>query len=293
MTPMLAYEDPGDPCMFYKRFPSTTTKLTDFIIPTLPSENTYYSDGRVRGNKASIAMRVSGKWIVEEAFVSFSKTRVTVECVKYIGRDAYAFPIDPRMTRMDIEGADRIFANSTNDGWLFGHSESDEHHDRAYQLESIMTTLFQDAIDVKMQQVMASIVNPSRSRPIIGDSGSGGTQRANYIHWDALVRFRKECVKWCLEFEKLLHIGKHIQESDLHIHHQLLRAINQAKRVWTLDQSKKDSLDTISADVTAITAKINTIHTFETRWEKAARREAEAKKAAAESSSDSGGEASE
>ena len=284
MTPQLIHQHPTDNCVFTVPLdsPNADYSLTDYLIPSLPITTEEGED-----SIGYIATK-SHEWGIEKVRVDENGRYLSFNCYESYPREHMAFPIDSRMTRADIEGAIEIFPNSTNTGWLFRHSESDEHHDRAYQLESIMTTLFQDAIDVKMQQVMASLVNPTQTRPIIGDSGSGGTQRANYIHWDALVRFRKECVKWCLEFEKLLHIGQHIQESDLHIHHQLLRAINQAKRIWTLDQSKKDSLDTISADVTAITAKINTIHTFETRWEKAARREAEAKKKAAAEAADNG-----
>ena len=287
MEPQLVHQS-LDNCVFNIPLSgdSTDYNLSDYLISSLGIGNK--PDLHRHAEKIGYAAILSHDWGVEQVHVQSRSGRLMFYCDQLAPRDSMAFPIDPRMTKGDIEGATKIFPNSTNDGWLFSHTDSDEHHDRMYELESVMVSMFQDVIDSKMQMTLAAVTSPPRdTRPVIGDSNTG-TSRALYLQWNTLVEFRKECVKWVVAYEKLLHIGQHIQEGNFHINHQLVRAIEEAKKVWKRD--KATDLASISAEVAIVEARIKSLHRFETRWDKLARQEAEAKKAAAEASSDSGSE---
>ena len=270
IRPKLVHEDPAEHCLFSDRI--TGAKLSDFVIQTLPYDKPLVR-GVIQSTEGYIAVRIMNTWTIERASITYSNSRVNIDCLKTSSRDVFAYPVDPRMTEMDIEGATKIFPNTANTGWLFSHAEQDHHHDRIFTLQSVMSMLFRDVEDDAIQKYYALAIN---------DPTNTNRQRGEYSKWTDFVAFRKECLKWCAEYEKLLHIGQHIQESDLHIHDQLLRAIEEAKKVWVRDNS--DNWNSISFEVEKIIAHIKNLHTFETRWEKMARREAEAKakKAAAD-----------
>lgn len=279
ITPDVSYHNSHDNGEFTIRVPNGYKHNNlDFAVPSLG-----IVDNDEWSKKGYLAVLRNEGWTVSEAILSQSYAQFfSASCSDGIHTIAMAYPIDPAMTRQDIEGATKIYRNSTNTGWLFAHAEDAHHHDRIFTLESIMTTAFQDVLDGKMQQTLAIVTKPpSTARPVIGDPGSGNA-KAYYLQWNTIVEFRKECVKWVREYEKILHIGQHIQEDDLYVHDQLTRAIAQAKKVWTRD--KADDLSSISAELAIVEGKINTLHTFETRWAKAARVTAEAKKAAAANS---------
>lgn len=252
-----------------------TFNVNDFIF-----QGDSVSEADQTGNvTASLVYKgTDNRWYIGKAKFHHSPIHYMIVQFEHEHLQEWAFPIDPRLKKSDIEGATKIFPNSTNTGWLFLHSESDEHQDRADLLEAMMITSFQDVIDGMMQKTLAIVTTPpTNARPIIGDPGSGNA-KAYYLQWNSLVEFRQECVKWLLEYEKILYIGQHLQEDDLHTHDQMIRAITQAKKVWARD--KADDLSSISVEVTQVEKKINTMHTFETRWDRLARIEAEAKKAA-------------
>lgn len=280
--PTLVHENYNEKCAFEHDFiPELTTlpKITDFLIQSLPSRD--YLQGETKyGTIGNVPFLLNGKWIIEEAIIRFSTQHVHFYCESSYGSNTCAFPVDPRMTKTDIEDATIIYPNSTNTGWLFAHAEIDHHHERILTLESVMITLFEDLVHNELENTLKTIVNAGSSNQELAGRSDYNSQLGALSNYSQIVAFRKECVKWCSELEKLLHVGQHVQENNFYLKHQLVRAIKQAIKVWQADANKSRVYATISGQINALIAKIETEHKIETRWEKQARREAAAKAAA-------------
>ena len=265
----------------------------DFAIPSLPKKD-HLVDNRVYGREISVVTLYHEKWHVEKVRLNYESIYFTIECLSARARDGIAFPIDPRMVHADIDGANRIYKNATNTGWLFAHAEVDHHHERIITLESVMHTLFEDLVHSNLEDVLKKVVGGNNPSPQLGTEllYNYNSQFGALSNYSNIVEFRKECVKWCSEVEKLLHVGQHIQEDDLSIKHQLVRAIKQAKLIWNADTGKARILATIVSQVDAIIARVEADHEIETRWVKAKRiadeaaKRAAAAKAAAEAESE-------
>ena len=293
MIPLtLLFENTHDACIFQKTFPDgTVLKESDIKIQSMPSKDSGndYSEKTIW-----CAVQHAGVWGVAQYDLQISSNGNEFELYCHDEEnerrwDFVAFPIDPAMTAKDINGATRIYPNATNDGWLFAHSEVSDHHDRIITLEAVMHTLFEDLVHDKLTDVLKAVVGHNNPSPPIGTAllYNYGAQSGSLANYQILVEFRKECVKWCAEVEKLLHVGQHVQEDDHYLKHQLVRAINQAKTVWKADtEGKARNLSAIEPQVNAIITRVETDHEIETRWAKVARQEAEKKKAAAASNSD-------
>ena len=289
IRPTVSHEKLWGNSFFFAGYPEgSSPKKSHFVVNSItPLTTEIPNEGVIPENKRGwIATWDGQKWHVEDAKIDISESTAFVKHFSGEHREAYAYPIDPRMTRKDIEGATKIYPNDTNTGWLFAHAHENDHHDRVILLEAIMHTLFEDLVHSKLEGVLKAVVGSDNPSPQIGTEllytyNAQSGQLANYQN---LIDFRKECIKWCSEVEKLLHLGQHVQEDDHYLKHQLVRAINQAKLIWNADTGKKAILSGILSDVNAIIARVETDHEIETRWVKQARIEA-ARKAAAEAES--------
>ena len=271
----------GD-CEFYFDLPKGYTyNPADFFFGDPIDKGTWHEGDVVVCN--------SGEWEAKIGGAQKQGEKIRVSCHTAIHADKIAFPIDPAMTAKDINGATRIYPNATNDGWLFAHAEVAHHHDRIITLEAVMHTLFEDLVHSKLTDVLKAVVGHNNPSPPIGTAllYNYNAQSGSLANYQTLVEFRKECVKWCSEVEKLLHVGQHVQEDDHTLKHQIVRAINQAKAVWKADtEGKARNLSAIEPQVNAIIARVEAEHEILTRWAKVARQEAEKKKAAAASNSE-------
>ena len=113
---------------------------TMFLIPSLgntPSDRPPHISRR-----GYIAVWHIDRWVVERGSVNYensaTRKRVLVTCGSHNFASTLAAHVDPRMTRKDIDGATRIFPNAANDGWLFGHSHDNEHHDAEAIVEAML-----------------------------------------------------------------------------------------------------------------------------------------------------------
>ena len=280
---------------------SITFNFSDYAVATAPTEflarylheNLEYTNLTAR----PLAVRENGKWQIrryihtQSLYYSHSDINLYVFHNFEGGHsEKLAYPIDPRMTHTDITNATYIFPNDTNDGWLFSHAHENDHHERVILLESIMHTLFEDLVHDKLLGVLKAVVGSDNPSPQIGTEllytyNAQSGQLANYSN---LIDFRKECIKWCSEVEKLLHLGQHVQEDNHYLQHQLVRAIEQAKLIWNADTGKKSILASIASEVNAIIARVETDHEIDTRWVKAAKAEAARKAAEAAANENEG-----
>ena len=291
MIPTLLFESDDGNCFFEKSFPDGTVLTeSDIAIQSMPSK-----DHISRSNRRVIwcAVQHAGVWEAVQFNLSITyNINFALYCHDEENERRYdflAFPIDPAMTAKDINGATRIYPNATNNGWLFAHAEVADHHDRIIQLEAIMHTLFEDLVHDRLEDVLQVVIGHNNPSPKIGTEllYTYNAQSGTLSNYSNLVEFRKECVKWCSEVEKLLYVGQHVQENDHTLKHQLVRAINQAKVVWKADtEGKARNLATIEPQVNAIIARVEADHEIETRWVKSAKAKAAADAAAAAANSD-------
>ena len=256
-------------------------ETSDFVVPNHEVNNTGPENAIVY-----VALKDQSLWHIIKANAYYITGAIVINTQDSEKYDLMAFPIDPKMTAADIEGATHVFKNSDNTGWLFAHAHENDHHERVILLESIMHTLFEDLVHDKLTNLLKAVVGSDNPRPQIGTEllytyNAQSGQLANYSN---LIDFRKECIKWCSEVEKLLHLGQHVQEDDHYLQHQLVRAIEQAKLIWNADTGKKQILASILSDVNAIIARVETDHEIDTRWVKAAKAEAARKAAEAAAS---------
>ena len=272
-----------------KDFPNNyEVKEKDFVINNYPITNRTQD-----GINCFVALKDQKYWHIKKVSASYGTGWLSIFIYNDEMYDAFAFPIDSRMTAEDIEGATHIFPNSDNTGWLFAHAHENDHHERVILLEAIMHTLFEDLVHSKLESALKAVIGHNNPSPQAGTAllYNYNSQFGTLSNYSNLVAFRQECVKWCSETEKLLHLGQHVQEDDHYLQHQLVRAINQAKLIWNADTGKKRNLATIINEVDAIIARVETDHEIDTRWVKAAKAAAaEAARKAAEAAANSGSE---
>ena len=72
------------------------------------------------------------------------------------------YPIDPRMTAADVRGATRAYANETNDGWLFAHTDADHHHDHEHLLLSAVSEAFDEEERKLHKELMQAVYRSTR-----------------------------------------------------------------------------------------------------------------------------------
>ena len=177
------------------------------------------------------------------------------------------YPIDQRTTVDDVRGATIAYPNETNTGWLFAHCDEDAMIDYEKELAAAVVGEFAEAIDAAQVKVNESTNATVRAQAV-------GNHLALVAYRDAVV---ESVVTWC----RTLHIGWQEQNPhEAHVHFPVLRAIQAVATAWQADRAA--DYGKVNAKVAAIIKGLSKPHTYETRWDKAARIEAERKAAEAE-----------
>ena len=253
------------------------TVARDFAIPSLPSavvpDNTHSTTGWA-------ALKNEGRWFAVECYfnhgIGFVHTRPKNKKIY----DCMALPIDPRMKREDIDGAVDVFLNADNTGWLFGHAGVGHHHDHEINLMA--------GIDAVMQPMFRQY-----TVDFITGKNAQAKRRASGLY-SLLSIFYGEVLGLARTNARAKHLGE--RHKDTHpdtgpLHTEIKAAFDAIKMKWEVD--RRADATKLGTAFTYITNAL-VIPTPETRWDKAARLEAEAKakKAkeaaeAAESASDS------
>lgn len=171
------------------------------------------------------------------------------------------FPLDPRMTEDDIKGATVAFPNSDNDGWLFAHCDADYHLDQEIRIHADIVSLFQPEIDVRLLTIITA-------RETV--------RTAALDKYNNLVRFRNGVLAVAELEAKSVHLGwYHQNPHESHLHSRILAAIEAEKTVW--DNTPELKYSSVSGVVDPILSDLKNPHSYETRWDMAARLEAERK----------------
>lgn len=165
-------------------------------------------------------------------------------------------PVDPRIILSDVEGATIVYANDTDDGWLFAHCDEDSMVDYEYELAAAVVAAFANPIDAALLKSLEATNATIRTQAI-----------DNYRN---LVMFRNDVETkvrlWCQE----LHIGWQEQNPhEAHLHQPILKIIKQTAASW--QKNRPTYWTNISARVSAMILTMTLTHTYETRWDKAAK----------------------
>ena len=233
---------------------------------TIPSLGTYSGTDRPKGllqkDKLTdiryIAAHRDGEWVICRAIQRPSSDYTYIHVLEEDQRliDKMAFPIDPKMKKIDIEGAINIYPNETNTGWLFEHCSVETHYDRILEAEVAMSTLFDELIHDKLTTLLVSFIQ--------GHSKSNQLGEATIL--EHIELFRDDCKKMTRYREGQLYIGQHIQESgDHYIYKMVQEAFKLAKKKWTVEKSAE--LNQISDHIAPIEKRLNSRHNFKRRWE--------------------------
>lgn len=198
---------------------------------------------------------VSGGWFHPQ----YSPRHVPVELYTW----AY-WPIDPRMTTSDVDGAIRAYANETNDGWLFAHTDEGTHHDYELILLGVVDGLFQPL--VRQYQVDA-----------FSDVGSVATRGKH--RFIALSSFYGEVVAKVREIARMVYLGQREQQAHPRegwIDRDITNALATVKAAWIADSEKATAWAHIKTGVAYLENSL-IMPSVETRWARVARLAAEAK----------------
>ena len=258
-------------CDFYVPYPSDAPKLkrSDIFVNLPPStgpelRDWAYSAGRVRG-WAAVRASLDRHWFVADAIFAHQESdTIYVECNTSIACDAVAVSIDPRMTREDIEGATRIFKNADNTGWLFAHSNTGHHADHELQLMACIDGVFQPYF----RQLHVDVIDGA-NRNI--------KQRATRLY-SLLSQFYGEVIALARTNARAVLLGHRHREAhpaEGHLHSEIKTAFDAVRAKWI--KTRKSEATDLTPAFTYV-GNILTIPNPESRWDRAARLEAEAKK---------------
>ena len=198
------------------------------------------------------------------------------------------YPIDQRTTEIDWKGATRVYMNETKDAWLPAHCNAEYHHDHELRLADVVTSLFQPEIDALQLDVMTKLRtlagNPS-------DSSAGSRELTARLKLTNMMTVRGEVLECIEKKAREKYLGWYHQNPDRsHLHQEIAGCLGNL--IEFNNRAKSVVYGSVATELQRILTNLNAKHSYETRWDYAARIKAEAEKAAAESASDSGSEES-
>lgn len=278
IKPQILYPSRANSGEFYYQIPEgVTPKLKDFIVNIPVSTDTPPHPPFHRGWLA--VKRVDG-WAIEDSDIQIYIDNKLVSIILFNNKDistAIAYPIDLRMTKVDIEGATHIYKNTANTGWLFAHSTIEDHEIREAAIKEVVYLAFEEAVgDAHIAVVDSSHRNYS-------DIQRSGPIRA----YKNIIEFRRACMGHAVKLERDSYLGEHLHVDTRSINKIASKAISEIRQEW--ESKKSAAYNTIRLNVHSIGFELDLSHTYETRWDKAKRIADEAAaRAAAESEGDNG-----
>ena len=184
----------------------------------------------------------------------------------------FFFPLDPRVTEEDADGATIWYPNETNTGWLFAHCDKDYHLDFEYHLTSALNSVFareKDAVHDVADSALYSLFlsNTSEKRHEWG-------RKTRVL--DNLRKFHAQAELEILKEHKSRPIGHyHRNPYDAHLHEPILRALRKVETLWAEDNEQAIHWRDLKPVVARIKDRVRILYPYKTRWELAAEAEAE------------------
>ena len=215
-----------------------------------------------------VAVHRDGVWDVARAW---SYSRVPYRYIHLFDHDErmvdkLAYPVDPRMLREDIVGATRIYKNDDNTGWLFAHASTGHHQDHELMLMATLNGLF----EIAFRQYQTDLYE-----------GTGEAVTLAKQRYSEMSKLYGEVIRVARANARKAYISQRRKETHPETGH-LLSEITEAYQTvlarWEAEKPKK--IQILRGGLQYVKAAL-TIPKPETRWDQAARLEAEAKAEAA------------
>ena len=196
-------------------------------------------------------------------------------------------PVDPRMTVADIRGAVEAYPNEDGTAWLFRHCDADFHLDHEDRLQGAVSAAFESEIERANKVFRDSVYDCF----LVNDRGN----QAAVFAWNRMIhnlnKFRDEVKAAVVAEAQSRHIGYfHQYPHEAHIHEPIRRAIGAVIAEWDVETRRRLEWNPIKSYVEGVLANVSKAHSYETRWDKAARLEAERKAAEAAAEAEAGTE---
>ena len=195
------------------------------------------------------------------------------------------FPIDPRIIEADVARATVAYPNEDNTGWLFAHCDQDWMFDHEMRLRAAAESVFGGShrnsflgVNIGMRLLLNNDTQENRA--------AADRSRA---HAQILDTFHADVVKLILHEARSRHLGYFQQNPhEGHVLAPIERAIRLVVSRW---DSTPEGVANHKLIRKAVARALNTVqhrHGYETRWDQAARLEAERKAAEEAAAGDDG-----
>lgn len=174
------------------------------------------------------------------------------------------YPIDPRIIKSDVLRATHAYPNETNDGWLFSHTDEGSHHDYELQLLAATDGVFQPFFR-QLQVDSFSDTETARTRA--------------QARFKLLAEFYGAVIVEARRLARMAFLGEREQQTHPRegwLDRNITSAVETIKGKWTT--SRATDLAELSSALSYVTRSL-AMPAVETRWERAARLEAEAEAA--------------
>ena len=164
------------------------------------------------------------------------------------------YPLDDRLTKPDIEGADTPYLNEDGTAWLFRHTDAGFHRDMIASGRNTIHRAFGETIDDLTVKLLAPALNSE-------------TYSERYIALSNLVKFRDACDTEVTKILEGKHLGYfHQNEHGEHLEPAARDAIANCQKTWAANQ--RVAYRTFSSLIPGITRSITSTHEPRARWYK-------------------------
>ena len=169
------------------------------------------------------------------------------------------YPIDPRITVADVDGATRAYTNKAGTHWLFSHCSNAWHFDKEIELVAIVESIFQEQVEERLYDCLLYANDSTRKNSALSK-------------YNTIKSFRDATQKHVRKDIKQVHLGWFHQNPDSsHTSTRIKAALDKAYKQFQLAGQG----GVVSRDYQLISAKLTTDHVPETRWQQVARLMAE------------------
>ena len=166
------------------------------------------------------------------------------------------YPIDPSVTEAQVEGAVEAYANPTNTGWLFKHTEADYHHDVEDALWSNVVTRFHPVLS---EILIKTVVAPNDVQ-----------RKTQQVTYESLLMYQSDVITAVMKEARSRHISYYHQNPlESYSRDPINRAFATVRTAWQNgDDSKITRFRTISGYITQIEASL-VLHDYQHKHEMA------------------------
>ena len=244
--------------------PEETPSFDDIFIPSL--EKNVEEGNRQTVGTGYIAVKNEGVWHAYHATVhqySDYPGVTEVQCTDARGEGKLAYPIDSRMTKIDIEGARHIEPNKDNTGWVFHHETIGERRDHELKLMAVIEGIFRPVFHQYGYDHLSGATDTHRNLAI---------ERHGLLasfYGQIIQNVQKKARSAYLSERQTSH---HFAEG--HLYSDLHSVFEATKKKWIADNTAED-FNKVSGGFRFIETRL-AIPAPETRWDREARLKKEA-----------------